>query len=165
MDAGRTLKLVEPAPCVLAIEKRGIAKMLPGPGNWALEQDAFHLKESFGQKSSFRSIQVVAQAAKARVKYMHDCHRRREAALSITSIHSMASSIRSSTAGYCSFPDRALLWKHWYKSSFPLVLDQNEQHLRQQHGIRIDDVLLQIAGGPQPWDAQTRLKQKRLLQK
>jgi len=158
-------QLAEPEPGVFAAEKKGITKMLPGPGNWCQEQDAFYLKELYGQKYSFRSMHVVARAAKVRVKYMHDCYRRRESNLSTISIHSMAQNIRRYAEGRCSYPDRVFMWKQWYESSFPIVLDSNEELLRKQHDIKVEAVLLEIAARPPPWEAQVRLKQKKLLQK
>jgi len=78
---------------------------------------------------------------------MHDCNRRRERNLSTISIHSVAQNIRRYTEGRCNYPDRVFMWKQWYESSFPIVLDSNEELLRKQHDIKTEAVLLVIAGG------------------
>lgn len=80
------------------------------------------------------------------------------------SICSMANNING-LVEHTSFRNRAALWKTWYESSFVCVLQENEASLETDFGIRIDGILHEIAGGPQPWSPGTRAKQKKSLQR
>ncbi len=55
--------------------------MLPGPAKWCSSQDAFCLKELYGQAKSFQSLQFMAQAAKMRVMHSLDCHMKKKATM------------------------------------------------------------------------------------
>ena len=162
---GYISQLVEPDEQVFAAEAEGLRRMLPGPGNWVHTEDAFHLRESFGQLHSFRSVRATAAAAKLRVKYNHDSQRRREGANSYTlSIANMAERIKTLHQRN-DFPYRAALWNAWYCSSFACVLQDNEASLGDSFGIHIEGILQEIAGSPRPWSAEVRAKQKKSLQR
>ncbi len=55
------------------------------------------------------------------------------------------------------------MWRDWYESCFPRVLQENEVGLRAK-GIRIERVLSTIAGEDAPWSPEQREKQKKSLQ-
>jgi len=157
-------QLEEPDEHVYRAEIAGITKMTPGPGNWRQCQDAFYLKESWGQQCSFKSVCSTAAAAKLRVKYTHDCDRRRGESCSPISVQNMAKDIIRSTRN-SEHAHRAALWNKWYESSYPVSLERNEQTLSSMHGIRVDSILHEIAGGAPPWSVEVRSKQKKLLQR
>jgi len=157
-------QLVDLNEQVLVAEQKGINKMLPGPGNWLKSRDPFYLKESFGQQCSFRSMQVSSVAAKMRVKYLHDSQRRREGPqTSMLRISTMAANIKHIVSRNW-YPQRAYKWKHWFEASFAIVLQDNADSIQANHGIREEDVLLNIAGHPPPWDPAIRIKQRKAYQ-
>jgi len=161
---GFVAQLEEPTDHVLDTERRGIIKMLPGPGKWCQEHDAFYFRESWGQKASFNSVRVTSAAAKLRAKYVHDCCRRRGDSYSTTSIKDMAGRILA----FCrsgEYMHRFLVWEKWYYSSYPAVLDRNEDMLKRACGISVGDLLRDIAGAAPPWSLETRKKQRKLLQR
>ena len=80
------------------------------------------LKESFGQPLSFKSIAIIARAAKFRVRLTHDRQRRREGRnTSMTSIKNMSRNITFLRSVY-SYLNRANSWSSWYDSSFAATL-------------------------------------------
>jgi len=156
-------QLETPTEDVIDAEAAGIRAVLPGPGNWCMPVDAFYLKELYGQATSFRSLRLVAQAAKLRTLYTHDCYRRRTGnnILSIEAMQDHLKYLLCNTA----WPIRAYVWKEWYDSSHAMCLHHNRQQL-QRIGISTETVLQQIAGTAMPpWDEQTRKKQRSLFQK
>jgi len=59
---------VERVPAkVLAAEAAALRQFAPGPGNWILSQDLYHLKSLFGLPASFVSLRSMALASKLRV--------------------------------------------------------------------------------------------------
>ena len=58
-----------------------------------------------------------------------------------------------------------MLWKAWYDSSFVCVLQDNEVALEADFGIRIENILQEIARFPRPWSLEVRAKQKKSLQR
>jgi len=166
MFASSTLAFVaqleQPDENVFSVERRGIIKMLPGPGNWCQEYDAFFLKESWGQQHSFKSVGVISAAAKLRVKYIHDCVVSKGESCSATSIRDMA--INITYFRDCEYPCRTVAWSRWYNSSYPVTLHSNESMLAERHGIRVGDILQKLAGCAPPWSPDVKLRQRRLLQ-
>lgn len=158
-------QLERPSQPVLAAQRGGLKIMAPGPKDWRMDADSFYLKELYGQFQSFQSVEVTEKAAKLRVLYNHDCHRRRERAKSnhtIKSIRRMASDI----AAHLNCPDqirRACVWREWYESSFPCVLQCNAEDL-STIGINTEEVVKEIVGERDPFDPRTRLKVRRELQ-
>jgi hypothetical protein len=170
--AASTLSFIAQLECpteqVLAAEAKGLRIMLPGPGNWFVPEDAFFLKEAYGQAKSFHSINVVAQAAKIRVFHNHGCHREWENEHHhnnrILSLRAMSLKLSNMIKAPIEQPWRQWRWKQWYDSSFPIALVRNVEHLRTLN-IRLEDVLSDIANAPRPWDYKIKAKQKQLLQK
>ena len=64
---GYIAQLEEPPPWVLATVESSLSKAAKGPGMWAIPQDLWSLKESFGQSASFKKLDTYALAAKVRV--------------------------------------------------------------------------------------------------
>ena len=46
-----------------------------GPGNWASQEDLWHLRECYGQAKSFRSIRIAAWSAQVRAATLEDLSR------------------------------------------------------------------------------------------
>ena len=134
-------------------EQKGLNRVLPGPGNWRKAEDPFYFKESFGQVLSFRSIRVTSHSAKLRVKYTYDRQRRQETSDQRTiSIQAMADSLPNIYDASEQY-HRKLMFKDWYDHSCASVLAKNEAELAHVHSIKVDDILLDIAGCPKPWDS------------
>ena len=156
-------QLHKPNAAVIKAESKGIPKFMPGPYQWCMAEDAFYLKESWGQSFSFKCMEHTAMAAKTRVKRMHDESHRSGNNLNPSSIRQMADFIRGSKS-YERFPGRRLAWRDWYESCYARTLQDNEDCLRSQ-GFQVEEALSEIAGGDAPWNRKQVLKQKKLLQK
>jgi len=152
-------------PPILAIsaEEKGLRTMLPGPGNWFIPEDAFFFKEQYGQARSFHSLRVVSQAAKLRVVHMHNTSRSRGVTHARQSIAQMHLALKN----YLLQPvelDRIVEWSSWYAGSHVACLAENESNLSSL-GICLPSCLEAIAGGPAPWDAKQKNKQRSELQR
>ena len=156
-------QLEHPPSAAIATEEKGIQTMLPGPGAWCSNQDAFFLKELYGQQKSFQSLEIMSQAAQLRVLHAHDSYRREHRNLGIPSVLDMFNEL-THLLHRPSQPVRAARWKDWYESSHVFCLIRNKQTLETE-GIHMKRVLQDIAGTPPPWDVQTKLKQKAQMQK
>jgi hypothetical protein len=62
-------QLRTPPETVLAEERRALSRVLPGPGGWLTQAEAFTLAEARGARRSLHSLQDCAQAAKLRVHH------------------------------------------------------------------------------------------------
>jgi len=156
-------QLEHPPPHVTALEQQGLRNMLPGPGNWFVEEDAFFFKECYGQARSFHSLGIVSRAAKLRVLHTHNTSRRSGLVPNKMSIHDMYSKLQY----YLCRPielDRIVEWGAWYSGAYAACLAQNETSLLGLD-ISLPSCLQAIAGGPSPWNAKQKGNQKRELQK
>jgi len=156
-------QLERPNDLVFAAQSRGLKFMMPGPKDWRSDQDAFYLKELYGQSQSFQTLEVTAKAAKLRILYTHDSYRRRERAQNIRSITCMNTSL----AALRQRPEqatRACSWAAWYDSSFPAALVNNAVELNGI-GISIELAVSEIVGHNDPNEPHIQKKVKRELQK
>ena len=67
-----------PPKHALKKEEHGIKALFGGPGGYDVftPEDAFALKEQFGQHMSFKSLNCVAKASKLRVYHMYNVNRK-----------------------------------------------------------------------------------------
>ena len=125
--------------------------------------DPFYLKESFGQPMSFRNLSNTARAAKLRVHFAYEANRLQEGLhTSSLSLRSMVENLQVSKID-TSFIHRRTLWSEWYANYFPVVLEDNADHLRASHSITVESTREEIAGGPRPWSPEVREKQRALF--
>ena len=148
----------------LVAEEQGVRHTLGGPGGWYIPQDAFYLKECYGQSKSFGSIDAISKAAQLRTLHTHDCTRKAKRILSSTSVADMHFRLQACIRDPIE-ADRIVEWGEWYQQAHVSVLYRNEHNLREQ-GLSLRECLRALAGGePQPWGEEVRAKQKRELQK
>ena len=57
------------------------------------------------------------------------------------------------------YAHRMIKWEKWYAHSFACVLNENEVDLAHVHQIKVEDILLDIAGKPKPWDSAIYARQ------
>jgi hypothetical protein len=75
-------QLENPPEEVFAGERCGIRSTLRGPGKyWYDTDDAFYLKECYGQSKSFGSLSVITQASQLRTLHTMDMVRRKKTSL------------------------------------------------------------------------------------
>jgi hypothetical protein len=157
-------QLENPPEAILAGEECGVRATLGAPGNWYIPQDAFFLKECYGQSKSFGSLAFISQAAQLRTLHSHNLVRRKERIMNCASIEDMHFRLQSCIK-YPVCLQRIIKWRDWYARAHVSVLYHNEQNLRQQ-GLSLGECLSELAGGEAPpWGDKIRAKQKRELQK
>jgi hypothetical protein len=157
-------QLENPPRRVLAGEESGVRRTLGGPGKWYIPQDAFFLKERYGQSKSFGSIEIITQAAQLRTLHSLNTGRRNRSILSDTSIVAMHRRLQSLINDPICL-QRVVRWGSWYAGAHVTTLFHNEQRLGRQ-GLSLGECLSALAGGlPQPWPEEVKAKQKRELQK
>jgi len=156
-------QLEDPPLCAGEAEAAGLRWMLPGPGNWFIAEDAFFLKECYGQALSFQSLAIVSQAAKLRTIHSLDAARSQGQCDSSFSIEQLGQRLRYFLTGPVEV-DRIIKWNTWYASSHVLCLLNNVQSLRAR-SITLQGCLRSIAGTEPPWEPAVVKKQRRELQR
>ena len=125
------------------------------------------LKESFGQPLSFQSVVFQAKAAKLRVAAHHflwrDSKRGSEIFPHLLPIARMHSNIRSLLGVRCNYPDRAILWRNWYRNSYIFNLADNRREL-ESDGIEFHAIIRQLQGEDE-WNEDVRDRVKGQLQR
>ena len=139
--------------------------MMKGPGQWRGKSDPFYLKESFGQRMSFRNISASAKAAQLRVYFKYENARVQVGADSnLASISDLHNNLLISRIG-SPYASRKRNWADWYDNSFAKVLKDNAISLQNNYGITIEGIRSEIAGCPRPWTEEMREKMQKLFQK
>ena len=157
-------QLEPPPPEADKAEEMGIRKCLGGPGNWFYNDDAFNLKEWYGQCRSIRSLRITAQAAQLRTLHAHNTTRKNNRIVGKSSISDMHRNLQALLRNPVD-PIRAARWKEWYEGAHATVLECNNRNMAEM-GLSLGDCLTAIAGGePQPWPDKIVAKQKSTLQK
>ena len=133
---------------VLDCERAQVLQMFRGPGNWAIPEDLWFGRESFGLAKSALSIELMARAAKFRMATM-GCRLdggqntirgvRRHGINNISSRWGALQTALSST----DFPYRAFCWSEWYKNCYCKVLLDNVHWLGGK-GITFDKILCDV---------------------
>ncbi len=108
-------QLCDPTEEVYEAERKAITILLPGPNLWIEKEDAFYLKENFGQHRNFPSIRHTAMAAQRRVLQYEN---RDNGGLQILS---KARELRQ-TIGSSEHQERHALWHHWFNASPVITL-------------------------------------------
>jgi hypothetical protein len=111
-------QLEKPPVSTVKTEEQALRIAAPGPGGWAVPNDLWRLKESFGLILSFRSLSIMTRAAQTRV-YLAERSGEQGAGFS-----RRASDLRS-LLDTCSHMPVCTLWADWYTRSFLLQLDDN----------------------------------------
>jgi hypothetical protein len=151
-------QLEAPPASILCKERQALRQVAKGPGAWAIAEDLWHLHECYGQARSFRSVEVQALAAQARV-----------ARFELESkgglrINTRAQALRHllNTGEYVG---RRIPWKDWYERSHVLLLDGALARLNSQ-GISTDDITAQLSNKAlKPWSLDVARRVKRGFQK
>jgi hypothetical protein len=157
-------QLEKPPKGVLVGEECGVRRTLGGPGKWYIPQDAFFLKECYGQNKSFGSVEIITQAAQLRTLHSLNIGLRNRSILSDVPIETMHFRLQSCIRDPIEL-QRITEWGGWYAQAHVSVLYHNEQHLRRQ-GLSLSECLSALAGGvPRPWAEEVKAKQKKELQK
>jgi hypothetical protein len=126
-------QLEEPPAETYRIEERALLRTATGPANWASPEDLWHLKESYGQARSFRSVQMMALTSQARVATVENltvrgrCLKMRAADLDKLLLTG-------------EFIGRRRVWKDWYQRCHVLVLRNALQQLLVR-GIQLERIL------------------------
>ncbi len=149
-------QLCDPTEEVYEAERKAITILLPGPNLWIEKEDAFYLKENFGQHRSFPSIRHTAMAAQRRVLQYEN---RENGGLQILS---KARELRQ-TIGSSEHQERHALWHHWFNTSPVITLERNK--LALDHKGLSTDVLLTQAGRPVDIEERTPEKMRSVRKK
>jgi len=157
-------QLEDPPDFAFAAEEAGLRKAMSGPGQCYEANDAFFLKENYGQARSYTSLCVVAQAAKLRVLHTHNMSVQESSRTTQPSIARMYRHLQNCLSNPVDL-DRVRCWGQWYEGAHVSCLCRNEANLRTKN-ITIDACLAISAGANvPPWSDEMRRKQKRELQK
>ena len=135
-----------------------------GPGTWYKTEDAFNLKEWYGQCRSLGSLHIISQAAQLRTLHTHNTTRKSNRTLSSVSAIDMHGNLQRLLHDPID-PFRAHRWREWYAGAHVSVLARNESNMARKK-LSLRGCLIAIAGGePEPWSDDVIAKQKRSLQK
>ncbi|CAK0898422.1 unnamed protein product [Prorocentrum cordatum] len=119
------VQVAAPTDDVLAAESWALRRAAPGPGNWAMPEDHWGLKENYGMPRSFGSLQDLTKAAQLRVFH---CENSAHGGLQL---EVRAAQLRTAAA-LSRFPERFLLWATWFSTAIPAALCRNADELRAQ---------------------------------
>jgi hypothetical protein len=120
-------QLEHPPNWLLDRERQALRIAASGPGNWAVPDDLWRLKESFGLFKSFKSLRVMARSAQLRV-YACDATR-----LKNGGFQRRAAALRDRIFETDQM-DTKKTWADWYDRSFLLRIDDNRKEFERGLG-------------------------------
>ena len=127
-----------PSPDTDAAERVGLRRAAPGPGNWCKAEDLWGLQRYYGMPASFRSLRMVAAAAKLRVTTVEN---RSEGGLGLREMTRHTEQIGRELH----FPGRLGWWEAWRQVSISSLLKDNQEHM-EGRGINGRDILASLRG-------------------
>jgi hypothetical protein len=125
-------QLEDPPEETYSLEATALRQAAVGPGNWASQQDLWHLRECYGQAKSFRSIRIAAWSAQVRAATLEDLSRDEKLQNRAVYLRHLFHSAE--------FFGRRLIWRDWYNRSHVLVLVGAVDKLRES-GIKLETIL------------------------
>jgi hypothetical protein len=151
-------QLENPPARVLELEKKTLRRVAPGPGQWAIPSDLWHLQESFGQARSYRSVQVTALAAQLRVATWE--------AHSAGGLHLRVRARELDSLRRCNdHIERITVWSDWYRRSHIGVLHATVSSLESK-GVSASSIKSELAGSAiRPWPPEVRTRIKKGFQR
>ena len=155
-----TAQLENPPPKALEAEEVGVRQCMGGPGTWYKTEDAFNLKEWYGQCRSLGSLHIISQAAQLRTLHTHNITRKSNRTLSSVSAIDMHGNLQRLLHDPID-PFRAHRWREWYAGAHVSVLARNESNMARKK-LSLRGCLVAIAGGePEPWSDNVTAEQKK----
>jgi len=140
---------------VLQEERDQLLKMFPGPGNWAIPEDLWYLREHYGLAKSATSLAMVSRAAKLRVATLgchFNCqvvtpHRLRRLCQDNIFARTHAVQHAMNQTGHY---DRLYFWDKWYSGHYCKTLVDNVRWLKSQ-GIDALGLCAQFTASEHVW--------------
>ena len=130
------------------IERRALARMVRGPGNWCSASDLHLLKRGYAFPREFPDLLLLAKACMLRTLQWEN---HAEGGLRIGD---RAQSLRTALTATEEIVRRGR-WAAWFDKSFILTLERNRQSCRE-HGVRCSTLLRTLSQGAQrPWPLRT----------
>ena len=112
---GYIAQLENPPGSLCIAEAAGLRKVARGPWQWASSDDLWRLKEQYGQSRSFKSVKLMSEAAKVRVREFDPACRN-------PYFQAELNELKSAINCPCNLQSfRA--WANWYTQSFAIVVD------------------------------------------
>ena len=146
-------QLEDPTDEVRQAESKAIRKIASGPFNWISLDDAWFLKEGYGQTESFVSIDTLAKASQLRVAHGEDW-------LDAGTPLGIRSGLLKSSIKNTDLVVRRHRWRDWYSRSCIIKLQDNLDDLKSK-GITIKKIKLHILGDKPESSVEDRAKNRR----
>ena len=111
-------QLCTPPQEAFEAEAEALRDLIPGPGNWCVMNDLWHMADHFGQPRNLPSLRQVCMAAQKRV---HSWENHAQGGLNILDC---SRDLKHSTS-YTNHLDRLVRWNRWYVGGPVNVLCSN----------------------------------------
>ena len=139
-------QLERPPTHLLNTEREVLRKVAVGPGEWAIPEDLWFLRENFSQARSFRCVEILSLASQVRVAKQENASR---GGLQVLTRARELQHLLSGT----DYMDRRYVWQSWYANSHVRIL-ASAIHTFEASVTSISA----LEGAPQPGNNNFRLQ-------